>query len=88
MKKLVLFLVFGLLMAGTIRAQQTQYMVFDFIKVENDQIFDYIEFKDLMEKVYRQALNDKKIKGWGVNFNYLEIQNDNLKSILNFLIFK
>ncbi|MBN7816371.1 hypothetical protein [Algoriphagus pacificus] len=64
MKKLVLFLVFGLLMAGTIRAQQTQYMVFDFIKVENDQIFDYIEFKDLMEKVYRQALNDKKIKGW------------------------
>ncbi|MEN2283899.1 hypothetical protein AAGF08_17285 [Algoriphagus sp. SE2] len=64
MKKIVLFLIFGLLMATGVRAQQAQYMVFDFIKVENDQIFDYIEFKDLMEKVYRQALNDNKIKGW------------------------
>jgi hypothetical protein len=64
MKKIILFLIFGLLMVSGIRAQQNQYMVFDFIKVENDQIFDYIEFKDLMEKVYRQALNDKKIKGW------------------------
>ncbi|WP_040302712.1 hypothetical protein [Algoriphagus machipongonensis] len=64
MKKIVLFLIFGLLMAGGIRAQQTQYLVFDFIKVEDDQIFDYIEFKDLMEKVYRQALTDGKIQGW------------------------
>lgn len=64
MKKIILFLIFGLLMATGVRAQQAQYMVFDFIKVENDQIFDYIEFKDLMEKVYRQALNDNKIKGW------------------------
>lgn len=64
MKKIIIFLFFGLFMASGIRAQQTQYMVFDFIKVENDQIFDYIEYKDLMEKVYRQALNDDKIKGW------------------------
>ncbi|MBN3582407.1 hypothetical protein JYB64_08405 [Algoriphagus aestuarii] len=64
MKKIIAFLIFGLLMASSIKAQQSEYMVFDFIKVENDQIFDYIEFKDLMEKVYRQALNDKKIKGW------------------------
>ncbi|MDF2158279.1 hypothetical protein [Algoriphagus sp. CAU 1675] len=65
MKKLLFFLVCGLLWTSAIRAQQTnRYMVFDFIKVENDQIFDYIEFKDLMENVYRQALNDDQIVGW------------------------
>ncbi len=64
MKKLVFFLICGMLMTSSIKAQQAQYMVFDFVKVENDQVFDYIEFQDLMEKVYRQALNDKQIKGW------------------------
>ncbi|WP_268033885.1 hypothetical protein [Algoriphagus sp. PAP.12] len=64
MKKIVFLLIGGLLWFSTLRAQQTQYMVFEFVKVENDQIFDYIEFKDLMEKVYRQALNDGKIDGW------------------------
>jgi len=64
MKKLILFLVCGMLWVGSLKAQQTQYMVFEFVKVENDQLFDYIEFKDLMEKVYRQALNDNRIKGW------------------------
>ncbi|MEP0710417.1 hypothetical protein [Algoriphagus sp.] len=64
MKKLLLFFVCGMLWVSSLKAQQTQYMVFEFIKVENDQLFDYIEFKDLMEKVYRQALSDKRIKGW------------------------
>lgn len=64
MKKLLIFLVCGMLWVSSLKAQQTQYMVFEFIKVENDQLFDYIEFKDLMEKVYRQALNDKQITGW------------------------
>ncbi len=64
MKKLLILLVCGLFWAAPTIAQQTRYSVFEFIKVENDQIFDYIEFKDLMEKVYRQALNDKKITGW------------------------
>lgn len=64
MKKLAMLLVCGLLTAGVLTAQQTQYMVFEFIKVEKDHLFDYIEFKDLMEKVYRQALNDKRIKAW------------------------
>lgn len=64
MKKLSMLLLCGLLWAGVLNAQQTRYMVFEFIKVEKDQLFDYIEFKDLMEKVYRQALTDKRIKGW------------------------
>lgn len=64
MKKLLIFLVCGMLWVSSLKAQQTQYMVFEFVKVENEQLFDYIEFKSLMEKVYRQALNDKRIVGW------------------------
>ncbi|WP_026956971.1 hypothetical protein [Algoriphagus vanfongensis] len=64
MKKMLFLLIGGLLWFSTLSAQQTQYLVFEFIKVENDQIFDYIEFKDLMEKVYRQAKNDGQINGW------------------------
>jgi len=64
MKKLLLFLLCGILWVGSLKAQEAQYKVFEFIKVENDQLFDYIEYKDLMQKVYRQAFNDKRIKGW------------------------
>lgn len=64
MKKLLLLLLCGMLWAGSLKAQESQYMVFEFIKVEDDQLFDYIEYKDLMQKVYRQAFNDKQIKGW------------------------
>ncbi|RIW14382.1 hypothetical protein D0X99_12505 [Algoriphagus lacus] len=91
MKKLLMLLICGLLWAGVLNAQQTQYMVFEFIKVEKDHLFDYIEFKDLMEKVYRQALNDKIINGWDIwrlqngadqgNFQYVMVTyfNDPVK---------
>ncbi len=39
-------------------------MVFEFIKVESGQTYDFIEYKNFMEKVYQAALNDKKIQGW------------------------
>ncbi|MDN3204650.1 hypothetical protein [Algoriphagus sediminis] len=65
MKKIFAIIICALLWVSSSYAQDdTKYMVFEFIKVENDMIFDYIEYKDLMEKVYRQALNDGKISGW------------------------
>lgn len=64
MKKYVFLLVGIMLWAFTANAQKERYMVLEFVKVESDQLFDYIEFKDLMEKVYRQALNDGQITGW------------------------
>lgn len=64
MKKLCALFLCGLLWINSLQAQETNYLVFEFVKVENDQLFDYIEYKDLMEKVYRQALNDGKITGW------------------------
>jgi hypothetical protein len=64
MKNILILWLCGMFWAGSLSARESQFMIFEFMKVENDQIFDYIEFKDLMEKVYRQALNDKKITGW------------------------
>ncbi|MFC3880968.1 hypothetical protein ACFOSV_12300 [Algoriphagus namhaensis] len=64
MKRTFALILSVFLWASTLQAQEAQYMVFEFINVKNDQLFDYIEYKDLMEKVYRQALNDGRITGW------------------------
>lgn len=64
MKKILLLLVLGIWSLSVTHAQQTRYLVFEFIKVESNQTYDFIEFKDFMEKVYRIAINDKKIQGW------------------------
>lgn len=54
----------GILAFNLVQAQQTRYLVFEFFKVESNQTYDFIEFKDFMDKVYRAALNDSKIQGW------------------------
>lgn len=64
MKKSLIFMVGMVFWSLSTLAQESKFMAVEFIKVENDQLFDYIEFKDLMEKVYRQALNDDQISGW------------------------
>lgn len=64
MKKLSILLLLGILVFNLAQAQQTRYLVFEFFKVESNQTYDFIEFKDFMDKVYRAAVNDKKIQGW------------------------
>ncbi len=64
MKKSIITLTLGLLFVSLLEAQQMRYLVFEFIKVESTQASDFIEFKDFMEKVYRNAVNEKKITGW------------------------
>jgi len=64
MKKPILLLLACMILAFTAEAQKERFMVLEFVKVESDQLFDYIEFKDLMEKVYRQTRNDNQIAGW------------------------
>ncbi|WP_100627406.1 hypothetical protein [Algoriphagus formosus] len=64
MKKSILLLLTCMILAFTAEAQKERFMVLEFINVESDQLFEYIEFKDLMEKVYRQARNDDQIAGW------------------------
>lgn len=64
MKKILLTLA-GLLMAtAIIYGQQSRYLVFEFIKVESNQTYDFIEYKKFMEKLYQGAVKDKKIMGW------------------------
>jgi len=64
MKKIIIFLFVGILAISMANAQAPNYLVFEFIKVESSQTYDFIEFKDFMEKIYVAAVNDKKIKGW------------------------
>lgn len=64
MKKSFLSFIVGIILIGTVAAQETKYLVFEFIKVETSQMYDFIEHKDFMEKVYQSAVNDKKILGW------------------------
>ena len=64
MKKLSIFLFMGIMAISMANAQESNYLVFEFIKVESNQTYDFIEFKDFMEKIYVAAVNDKKIKGW------------------------
>jgi hypothetical protein len=64
MKKLIIFLFVGIFAVSMANAQAPNYLVFEFIKVESNQTYDFIEFKDFMEKIYVAAVNDKKIKGW------------------------
>jgi hypothetical protein len=64
MKKLLItaILSFGLIIA--LQAQQQRFMVFEFMKVESNQTYDFMEFKEFMDKVYQAAINDKRITGW------------------------
>ncbi len=64
MKKSVLSILILLLICSLSQAQQTRYMVFEFIKVESSQMYEFIEYKDFMEKVYQTAVNDNKMLGW------------------------
>lgn len=64
MKKISILIVLCIMAVSMSLAQQTRYMVFEFIKVETNQTYDFIEFKDFMDRVYQAAVNDKKIQGW------------------------
>ncbi|SNS15454.1 hypothetical protein SAMN06295967_10496 [Belliella buryatensis] len=64
MKRSILMLLLLALLSGSIWAQETRYLVFEFFKVESSEMYDFIEHKDFMEKVYQSAINDKKISGW------------------------
>ncbi|MCH7398095.1 hypothetical protein MM236_08850 [Belliella sp. DSM 107340] len=64
MKKSILLLILGIFLSSLSIAQDSRYLVFEFIKVESTQMYDFIEYKDFMEKVYQSAVNDNKIAGW------------------------
>lgn len=64
MKKFLLTFAIVAITIGMVFGQQTKYLVFEFIKVESNQTYDFVEYKEFMEKIYQGAINDKRIKGW------------------------
>ncbi|MCH7408587.1 hypothetical protein MM239_04215 [Belliella sp. DSM 111904] len=64
MKKFLMIIVFVPIFNFTLLAQQNKYLVFEFIKVESSEMYDFIAYKDFMEKVYQSAISDKRISGW------------------------
>jgi len=64
MKRLMVISLLGLLVCTFAFAQNPRYMVFEFIKVESSQTFDYLEYKDFLGKIYHQAASNGDIVGW------------------------
>ena len=64
MKKLLSFSLLLLLISNVSFSQASRYLVFEFIKVETVQRVDYMEYKDFLDKIYRQAVTNGDIAGW------------------------
>ncbi|WP_228527790.1 hypothetical protein [Pararhodonellum marinum] len=64
MKKIFAFLFVMVLSIQLSLSQDRKYLVFEFMRVDIDQMFDYIEYKEFMEKVYSEAVNSGDITGW------------------------
>ncbi|WP_009032509.1 hypothetical protein [Indibacter alkaliphilus] len=64
MKKLLIASILCFWTLIQVQAQQERFMVFEFMKVESNQTYDFMEFKEFMQKVYQAAINDKRIVGW------------------------
>ena len=90
MKKVVLFIaltLFGL----TIKAQEELYLVFEFMKVDNEQMAAYDETETFWEKIQQQRVKSGDIIGWDLwslqpggemqDFQYLTVSlyNDPVK---------
>jgi len=64
MKKIISTIAAIMVTVAMTFGQQTRYLVFEFIKVESNETYDFMDHKGFMEKVYQGAINDKKITGW------------------------
>lgn len=63
MKKLLLFVVLALFCTAGM-AQQERFLVFEFMKVANDQEMDYWETETFWEKIHAERFKSGEIKGW------------------------
>lgn len=63
MKKLLLFVAM-VLFCGTSMAQQERYLVFEFMKVTNDQEMNYWETETFWEKIHAERVKNGEITGW------------------------
>lgn len=75
----------ALLVSLNLIAQEQQYLVFEFIKVEPNRVLDYLEYKDFLAQVHKVSKSEGNIAGWdfwslqsgsdleGENFQYVTV---------------
>lgn len=90
MKKLMLFIVIVLLGSSSI-AQEKLYLIFEFMKVDNEQEATYMETEEFWQKIHEQRVKNGDIIGWDLwrlkpggedqHFQYLTVNlyNDPIK---------
>ncbi|MCP9200861.1 hypothetical protein MKO06_13150 [Gramella sp. GC03-9] len=64
MKRLVLLLFILIFSLGISAQQQETYLIFEFMKVDNDQEPFYMETEDFWEKIHEQRVKNGDIMGW------------------------
>ncbi|KEO73863.1 hypothetical protein [Anditalea andensis] len=64
MKKLSLILTLLAIGMALTYAQEKNYLVFEYMRVEKGNTLPYIEYKDFLEKLYQESNNQGDIKGW------------------------
>jgi hypothetical protein len=92
MKKLLLFVAM-VLFCGTGMAQQERFLVFEFMKVTNDQETNYWETETFWEKIHAERVKSGEIIGWdlwslkpggteqGYQYLTVTIYNDPVKAL-------
>lgn len=90
MKKLILFIAVVLLGASSI-AQEKLYLIFEFMKVDNEQEAAYMETEEFWQKIHEQRIKNGDMIGWDLwslkpggedqHFQYLTVNlyNDPVK---------
>lgn len=85
MKKQLITGFLALLVSLSLIAQEQQYLVFEFIKVEPNRVLDYLEYKDFLAEVHKVSKSEGHIEGWdfwslqsgsdleGENFQYVTV---------------
>jgi hypothetical protein len=64
MKKLFVLLLLSFFIVGLSPAQDKLYLIFDFMKVDNEQEAAYAETEEFWEKIHQQRANNGDIIGW------------------------
>ena len=98
MKKSILFVAIVFLF-NNVFSQGNEYLVFEFMKVANDQELSYMETEDFWEKIHTQRVINENIIGWDLwslesgdeeqQFQYLTVAvyDDSIKMFSNSLDF-
>ncbi|MEX2513836.1 MAG: hypothetical protein WD398_13105 [Cyclobacteriaceae bacterium] len=64
MKKLMILGIMTVFISQFLYAQEKNYLVFEFIRVEPNSVLDYLEYKEFLTKVHEVSIKEGDIIGW------------------------